>query len=146
MQSSKLKGKITSNKSPGLIRVIGATKTRTPERVWCRLWYRFERNNTNVTLSVTVAAKIKVIRENWNLKYSACFVICQLPNEAPRLSDSTTISLPESVSVVAKLRTSPANRILIQNRPEHRPKTRQDLAICVKPLHYDYNRVSCDSK
>ncbi|XP_057332893.1 uncharacterized protein LOC130672365 [Microplitis mediator] len=141
MQSSKLKGKITLNKSPGLIRVIGATKTRTPERVWCRLWYRFERNNTNVTLSVTVAAKIKVIRENWNLKYSACFVICQLPNEAPTLSDSTTISLPESVSVVAKLRTSPANRILIQNRPEHRPKTRQDLAICVKPLHYDYNRV-----
>ncbi|KAG8041385.1 hypothetical protein G9C98_002373 [Cotesia typhae] len=134
------KGKIIG-KSPGLIRIIGATKTRTPERVWCRLWYRFERNNTNVTLSVTVAAKIKVIRENWNLKYSACFIICSLPNQAPSLSNSKAVSLPESVSVVAKLRTAPANRIFIQNRPENRPNTRQDLAICVKPLHYDYNRV-----
>lgn len=43
----------------GIVRVISATKTRGPERVWCRLWYR-QQNSGNVTASVTVAAKVKV--------------------------------------------------------------------------------------
>lgn len=42
-----------------MVRIISATKTRGPERVWCRLWYRPE-NGGNVTTSVTVAAKVKV--------------------------------------------------------------------------------------
>lgn len=46
-------------KSQGVVRVISATKTRGPERVWCRLWYR-QQNDANVTASVTVAAKVKV--------------------------------------------------------------------------------------
>ncbi|XP_034941588.1 uncharacterized protein [Chelonus insularis] len=139
--SFKQKGK-SSNKSPGLIRIIGATKTKTPDGVWCRLWYRVERNATNITASVTVAAKIKVIRENWSLKYSACFVICPLPPVPPIESPDPKATLtPEAVSVVAKLRTLPTNRIFIQNRPKDRPTSRGKLAICVKPLHYDYNRV-----
>jgi hypothetical protein len=42
----------------GVIRVIGATKTRGPEKVWCRLWYL--QNSNNITTSITVAAKVKV--------------------------------------------------------------------------------------
>ncbi|XP_012283915.1 beta-1,4-galactosyltransferase galt-1 isoform X2 [Orussus abietinus] len=118
---------------PGLVRVIGATRTRGPERVWCRFWYR---RDGNATASLTVAAKVKVIRENWNLKYSACFVICPLPRNPP-----TRERVPRAVSVVARLKAAPANRLLVRNRPEFRPKTRQPLAVCVKPLHYDYNRV-----
>lgn len=124
-----------TGKSQGMVRIISATKTRGPERVWCRLWYRPE-NGGNVTTSVTVAAKVKVIRENWNLKYSACFVICPLPKES-----ATIDRVPETVSVVARLKASPTNRILIQNRPENRAKNKEMLAVCVKPLHYDYNRV-----
>ncbi|XP_011503517.1 PREDICTED: uncharacterized protein LOC105366691 isoform X2 [Ceratosolen solmsi marchali] len=120
----------------GVIRVIGATKTRGPEKVWCRLWYLH--NSNNITTSITVAAKVKVIRENWNLKYSACFVICPLPKESHSLS---TEQIPEAVSIVARLRASPTNRIVVQNRPVDRPKHRQSLAVCIKPLHYDYNRV-----
>ncbi|XP_063975703.1 uncharacterized protein LOC135161763 [Diachasmimorpha longicaudata] len=131
---------LKSLKSPGSIRIIGATKTRSPERVWCRLWYRRPPNASNVTLSVTVAAKTKVIRENWNLKYSACFVICPLPKEAPNGVDLEK-PIPEAVSIVARLRASPTNRILVQNRPEDRPIDREPLGVCVKPLHYDYNRV-----
>ncbi|XP_015597945.1 uncharacterized protein LOC107269043 [Cephus cinctus] len=119
----------------GLVRVIGATKTRGPERVWCRFWYRTKYGG-NTTTSVTVAAKVKVIRENWNLKYSACFVICPLPKESPASG-----KVPHSVSVVARLRAPPTNHILVQNRPDDRPKIRESLAICVKPLHYNYNRV-----
>lgn len=124
-----------SGKNQGMVRVISATKTRGPERVWCRLWYRPE-NGANATASVTVAAKVKVIRENWNLKYSACFVICPLPKEPP-----TADRVPETVSVVARLKAAPTNRILVQNRPEGRAKDKELLAVCVKPLHYDYNRV-----
>ncbi|XP_076763785.1 uncharacterized protein LOC143431133 [Xylocopa sonorina] len=124
-----------ANKNQGMVRIISATKTRGPERVWCRLWYRPE-NGGNVTASVTVAAKVKVIRENWNLRYSACFVICPLPKESP-----TTDRVPETVSVVARLKATPTNRILVQNRPESRTKDKELLAVCVKPLHYDYNRV-----
>ncbi|XP_016839948.2 uncharacterized protein LOC100118938 [Nasonia vitripennis] len=127
--------------SAGVVRVIGATKTRGPERVWCRLWYPGQSSpgsNATRTSSITVAARVKVIRENWNLKYSACFVICPLPKEQPRASAEL---VPEAVSIVARLRAAPTNRILVQNRPAARPKERQPLAICVKPLHYQYNRV-----
>ncbi|XP_078038157.1 uncharacterized protein LOC144470636 [Augochlora pura] len=122
-------------KKQGMVRIISATKTRGPERVWCRFWYRTETGG-NVTASVTVAAKVKVIRENWNLKYSACFVICPLPKESP-----ATDKVPETVSVVARLKAAPTNRILVQNRPETRAEDKELLAVCVKPLHYDYNRV-----
>lgn len=48
-----------TGKNQGMVRIISATKTRGPERVWCRLWYR-PKNGGNVTTSVTVAAKVKV--------------------------------------------------------------------------------------
>ncbi|KAG7189458.1 hypothetical protein KM043_017154 [Ampulex compressa] len=128
-------GSASGVKGQGMVRVVSATKTRGPERVWCRLWYRSQ-NGGNITASVTVAAKVKVIRENWNLKYSACFVICPLPKE-PIAADK----VPETVSIVARLKASPTNRILIQNRPEDRTVDKEPLAVCVKPLHYDYNRV-----
>lgn len=128
----RIAGGSGNRKSPGLIRVIGATKTKSPERVWCRLWY----SDQNLTSSTTVPAKVKVIRENWNLKYSACFVICPIPKDSP-----TKDKIPETVSIVAKLRASPSNRILVQNRPLARSVNKNNLAICVKPLHYDYNRV-----
>lgn len=42
-----------------LIRVVGATKTRGPEKVWCRLWYPLEQNSTKYR-SVSVMSKVKV--------------------------------------------------------------------------------------
>lgn len=39
-----------------LIRIIGATKTRVPEKVWCRFVY----NIGNATRSVSVMARVKV--------------------------------------------------------------------------------------
>jgi hypothetical protein len=39
------------------VRIVGATKTRGPERVWCRLWYG---NSSSTIHSVSVAAKVKV--------------------------------------------------------------------------------------
>lgn len=42
------------------IRIIAATKTRGPERVWCRLWYKANDNSSTYNISMTVPAKLKV--------------------------------------------------------------------------------------
>lgn len=89
-----------------MIRVIGATKTRGPEKVWCRMWYPVDSNNTRFR-SISVMARVKVIRENWNLKYSACFILCPL-----RIS---YLDVPYSVSIVSKLRSPPGNILMLRN-------------------------------
>ncbi|KAF7267066.1 uncharacterized protein LOC143202028 [Rhynchophorus ferrugineus] len=121
------------------IRIIAATKTRGPERVWCRLWYRIIDGNSTVNISRTVPAKIKVIRENWNLRYSACFVMCPL---------RANLTVPTAVSVVAKLKDSPTNMLhVINNINESNWKSNTlnnppigRFGVCVKPLHFDYNK------
>ncbi|XP_066263033.1 beta-1,4-galactosyltransferase galt-1 [Euwallacea similis] len=117
------------------IRVIAATKTRGPERVWCRLWYRMNDNSSTFNVSRTVPAKIKVIRENWNLRYSACFVMCPL---------KLNMSVPTAVSVVARLKDVPTNVLnVINNFNEStliKPSFIGKFGVCVKPLHFDYNK------
>lgn len=78
-----------------------------------------------------------MIRENWNLRYSACFVICPLKHN---------LTVPSSVSIVPRLRHPPSNLLWVHNPdkdPEIVNKTipSEALAVCVKPLHYNYNKV-----
>lgn len=93
-----------------MIRIVGATKTRNPEKVWCRLWYPYVNGTGNGATkywSATVMARVKIIRENWNLKYSAVFVLCPLKGLASEI--------PYSVSVVSRLRVPPGNVLLLRN-------------------------------
>ncbi|XP_030758762.1 beta-1,4-galactosyltransferase galt-1 [Sitophilus oryzae] len=121
------------------IRIIAATKTRGPERVWCRLWYRIMDGNATVNISRTVPAKLKIIRENWNLRYSACFVMCPL---------RANLSVPVAVSVVAKLKDPPTNMLNVINNlnesnwkaPSMNSAPIGRFGVCVKPLHFDYNK------
>lgn len=71
-----------------------------------RMWYPVDGNNTRFR-SISVMARVKVIRENWNLKYSACFILCPL-----RIS---YLDVPYSVSVVSKLRSPPGNILMLRN-------------------------------
>ncbi|XP_031623466.1 uncharacterized protein LOC116340877 isoform X2 [Contarinia nasturtii] len=122
-----------------LIRIIGATKTRVPEKVWCRFVYNTGNATTPNYRSVSVMARVKVIRENWNLKYSACFVLC--PVTAP------DISVPYAVSVVSRLRSPPGNVLLVRNTDDdvdlvnttHITNIPDKIAVCVKPFHFDYD-------
>uniref|UniRef100_T1H0M5 Glycosyltransferase family 92 protein n=1 Tax=Megaselia scalaris TaxID=36166 RepID=T1H0M5_MEGSC len=129
-----------------LIRIIGATKTRGAEKVWCRFWYRTNTSSSNRQryYSASVVARVKVIRENWNLKYSACFVLC--PLRAPALD------VPFSVSVVSRLRAPPANVLLVQNKGnnddylnratnDNNTKNDKNKTICVKPFHFNYDQA-----
>ncbi|XP_037711068.1 uncharacterized protein LOC119548057 [Drosophila subpulchrella] len=152
-----------------LVRVVGATKTRGPERVWCRFWYGPSAANASdggssssstraKYSSATVMARVKIIRENWNLKYSACFILC--PVRSPPLA------VPHFVSVVSRLRAPPGNLLILRNTdqdadfaastarnasarkglPVGRPPPSGDnipdrIAVCVKPLHFNYDQA-----
>ncbi|XP_037033844.1 uncharacterized protein LOC119072674 [Bradysia coprophila] len=121
-----------------LIRVIGATKTRGTEKVWCRLWYPVGPNNSTFE-STSVMARVQIIRENWDLKYSACFVLC--PLQAPGLE------VPYAVSIVSKIRSPPGNVLLLRNTDQdsqlqNRANINQipdQIGVCIKPFHYDYD-------
>lgn len=122
-----------------MLRIIAATKTRSPEKVFCRMWYALDVNNTKFR-SVSVMARVKVIRENWNLKYSACFILCPL-----RIS---YLDVPYSVSIVSKIRMPPSNNLLLRNTdsdPDFLNRSIESipnkLAVCVKPLHFNYDQV-----
>lgn len=145
-----------------LVRVIGATKTRGPEKVWCRLWYRRTlANGTSAAAaaytSASVVARVKVIRENWNLKYSACFVLCPLTTSAGLngMAADGKERLPYAVSVVSKLRSPPGNVLRLHHSDTGMRKSGvggggdskplvipNSIAVCIKPLHFDYDSVS----
>ncbi|SPP85765.1 Hypothetical predicted protein [Drosophila guanche] len=152
-----------------LVRIVGATKTRGPERVWCRFWFGpppangTEPGASTVRAkytSATVMARVKIIRENWNLKYSACFILC--PVRAPPLD------VPRFVSVVSRLRAPPGNLLTLRNTDQDRdfaPQQRNAssggdskrgqvprappsgdnipdrIAVCVKPFHFNYDKA-----
>lgn len=89
---------------------------------------------------------LQVIRENWNLKYSACFVLC--PVTAPGLA------VPYAVSVISKIRSPPGNILLVRNTDEdvdlinttYINNIPDKIGVCVKPLHFDYDSVSLKLK
>ncbi|XP_055295408.1 uncharacterized protein LOC129565073 isoform X2 [Sitodiplosis mosellana] len=122
-----------------LIRIIGATKTRVPEKVWCRFLYNTGNATAPTYRSVSIMARVKVIRENWNLKYSACFVLC--PVTAP------DITVPYAVSVVSRLRNPAGNVLLVRNTDDdvdlvnttHITNIPDKIGVCVKPFHFDYD-------
>ncbi|KAL3272977.1 hypothetical protein HHI36_014434 [Cryptolaemus montrouzieri] len=113
------------------VRIIAATKTRGPDKVLCKFWYKSMDDNPANFTSKWVQAKIRVIRENWNLKYSACFVMC------PLLQNQT---VPQYVSVVTKKNSIPTNLLEITNQ-FNGTRSSKKFAICVKPLHFNYNRA-----
>lgn len=122
-----------------LVRVIGATKTRGPEKVWCRFWYQTGVNSTRYR-SASVMARVKVIRENWNLKYSACFILCPIRGPFPEI--------PYAVSVVSKIKSPPGNVLLLRNTDNDSDfnnrtftNTPNSIGVCVKPLHFNYDQA-----
>lgn len=87
------------------------------------------------------SVEFQVIRENWNLKYSACFVLC--PVTAP------DITVPYAVSIVSRLRNPPGNVLLVRNTDDdidlvnttHITNIPDKIGVCVKPFHFDYDSV-----
>ena len=115
-----------------IIRIIGATQTKKSDRVWCKYWY-----SNSSTLIVNGA--VKIIRENWNLKYSACFIACPLTIYK---NGRQPIPPPESVSVMTDPGGNATNKLKVLNLDADKENVKNSFAVCVKPLHFDYNNVN----
>lgn len=115
-----------------IIRIIGATLTRRSNRVWCKYWY--SNSSTLILLGV-----VKIVRENWNLRYSACFVACPL---TVNKNGKQPIPPPESVSIMADPGGNATNKLTIHNLEVDKEKVKDSFAVCVKPLHFDYNNIN----
>lgn len=51
-----------------MVRIIGATKTRLPERVYCRFWYPPEvQQMQQLQQAITVPAKVSLHIPDWNI-------------------------------------------------------------------------------
>lgn len=58
-----------------LVRIIGVARNKKSDQVWCHLGF----SSTNGTTRWwRVGASVRPIREHWNLRYSAVFILCPL--------------------------------------------------------------------
>lgn len=126
-----------------VVRVIGATKTKMSDKVWCKMYFSDDANEEDEEPPVVVVpGGITVIRENWNLKYSASFVLCTLPQKLP--GSKSSVRVPESVSIVSGASAEASNQLPVLN---HKKGTgtdevkSTDIGVCVKPLHFNYNKT-----
>lgn len=124
----------------GVVRVIAVTKTKNADKVWCGL--RFEAGGgggRNQSGAVVVAkASVWAIRENWNLKYSAAFVLCPLESSSP-VPDAVSIFAAEDGLEGATNRMPVLNRDYAAAEGEIDPSS---VGVCVKPVHFEYNKTS----
>ncbi|XP_063362126.1 uncharacterized protein LOC134651069 [Cydia amplana] len=114
----------------GAVRIIAATKTRGADTVVCRLWLLDNR-------TITVKARVKPIRENWNLKYSATYVLCSLKDTGVKPQE--TVGAAVAVMASAHTHNAPTNLLPVLDTT---PKSgiEENLHVCVKPFHYSYAR------
>ncbi|XP_045615064.1 beta-1,4-galactosyltransferase galt-1 isoform X2 [Procambarus clarkii] len=104
-----------------VVRIIAIIKKRTKVKE-CVVWAG------NSTQRVT--AKSQNIKENWNLAYSAGFVLCYL-------TDPTTV--PTRVAVVANGVAAEGSSLPVQDLTMREPQG--NMSVCVKAFHYNFDRA-----
>ncbi|XP_042879973.1 uncharacterized protein LOC122258227 [Penaeus japonicus] len=87
----------------------------------CQVW---SKNNTQ-----RVPGKTRLIRENWNLAYSAAFILCEVPSSLN----------PTRVVPILNGQVDRSSSLPVRIFPEGPP--RANLSVCVKPFHYEFNRA-----
>ena len=58
-----------------VVRIIGVARNKKSNQVWCHLGFPLSNGTTRWW---RVAASVRPIREHWNLRYSAVFILCSL--------------------------------------------------------------------
>ncbi|CAO1373611.1 unnamed protein product [Diamesa serratosioi] len=99
-------------------------------------------NNINEKNNKVRAVEVTAIHENFNLEYSAFFIVCPLKQDVA----VQEIHLPVSVSVCYDLEPSMRNEssFVAINYPKDVQQffnvkpVEENLAICVAPMHHDY--------
>lgn len=141
-----------------LVRVVGVARTKKQGRLWCQLGFASPGNDTLRWHSVP--AQVKTIREHWNLRYSAAFILCPLrevrgarpdfvsvsSEQRPALADyawpRATATRDEFNASYGHWSASPTGNILpvVASRSPSSP-AEHELTVCVKPLHYNFDRA-----
>lgn len=128
---------LDDRKTDKFVRVIAVGRTRNPTPVWCKLYYKADDQNTYGTK--TIQGNHMVISENWGLKYTARYVLCPI---------DTTKILPDAVSILTNPDKEPMNilTVIVNSKTPvdwdvfNLPKKIDSIAVCVKPLHNEYNK------
>ena len=147
------------------MRVIGVGRTKKPDRVWCQLGSRsgLNANGSEAVRWTQIQGQVKTIREHWNLKYSAVFILCPLSKptadsyypefvsisrqQHPLLPD---YSFPQSTNSLKSFNdsfghwaSSPTGNLLpvMHRQVKDNLKPQHNLSVCIKPLHYNFNRA-----
>ncbi|GFY54159.1 glycosyltransferase family 92 protein [Trichonephila inaurata madagascariensis] len=108
------------------VRILAIMVTKNAPSVYCRL---------SMADGTTIDARVikKVMNEHWKLRYSSCFLSCEVPkNTSPPLK--VLVSLNRNFTFSAMLP--------VHQNKENIASPRGDLAVCVKPLHYFYDRAT----
>ncbi|XP_067141214.1 uncharacterized protein [Centruroides vittatus] len=106
------------------VRVIGATLTRYSPPIECLIRYPNGK-------SAKSEAQKKLMKEHWNLKYSTYFFNCRSP--IPEEPVSVTIGIKDKLNMSIIL--------FVHRNKENLSISKGNMAVCVKPLHYSYNRA-----
>ena len=61
--------------------------------IWRNIYF-----SENFSTKITVSGRIQKINENWDLPYSACFIICEIPSNVTRIPKFVTISNENGIS------------------------------------------------
>ncbi|XP_049869355.1 uncharacterized protein LOC126369106 [Pectinophora gossypiella] len=112
------------------VRIIAATNTYTPDKVWCHLWLPNGR-------TVTIEASIQVIKDHENLEYTAAFVLCPLRYSG--VSADETVGAIVAV-IASKAPDEPTTNLLIVQDTAPKTNISGNLHVCVKPF-YRYSRT-----
>ncbi|KAK7072581.1 hypothetical protein SK128_003921 [Halocaridina rubra] len=108
-------------KSQHYVRVIAIVRRRKKVQ-FCELTYG------NITRRVS--SKVKMIRENWNLLYSAAYILCEIPPDNKR---------PDTVALVDNNKVDKTSVIPVQITAER--AHHGNMSACIKPFHYEFNRA-----
>ena len=65
----------------------------TYDVIWCNIYF-----SENFPAKIKILGRIQKINENWDLPYSACFIICEIPSNETRIPKYVSISNVNGVS------------------------------------------------
>ena len=146
-----------------VIRVIGVTRTKKSEKVFCRMYFKEDDDQTlpltsrdsndipdevqtEVNSYRDVPGKITIIWGHHHKQYSACFIMCPLKSlynshVKSKITAPTFVSVfPESSN---KIRISNVLRVMNFESETNgfHEETKGNLGVCIKPIRSNYNQT-----
>ena len=137
-----------------IIRVIGVTRVKNPERLLCKIYYTASNvklsadeieNSTNTTFDqvLDVPAIISILPQHDNHEYHSCYISCPLNDIKFRNLKSNLI--PRAVSIIPLMSAGIQypNKLLVMNSQNGGTGTYQvetnKVGLCIKPVHSNYS-------